>query len=63
MNEQKKKSPDNPLAFLLQNNLIKVTPGNNGKICIAFKPDIDCACNDCRYFNYCLDYPDPITQQ
>lgn len=51
-----KKLPDNPMAFLLQNQLIKVSPSNHGKDCIASKPGADCACDKCQYYQDC--WPD-----
>jgi len=53
MNEQHKILPDNPLAFLLRNRMIKVTPGNNGKDCCAYESGEKCACDECEYFASC----------
>ena len=53
MNEQNKKIPKNPLAFLLRNEQIKVTPGNGEKDCLAFRPGNACACDECRYYQTC----------
>lgn len=53
MNEQNKKLPANPMAFLIRNRLIKVTPGNQGKNCLAFRPGAACACDECQYQQEC----------
>lgn len=54
MNEKNKKLPDNPMAFLLRNKLIKVTPGNQGRDCLAYKPGADCACDECSHVQDCF---------
>lgn len=54
MNEQHKRIPDNPLAFLIRNRLIKVTPGNQGQNCLAHKSGIYCACDECKYYSICM---------
>lgn len=61
MREQHKKLPDNPTAFLLRNRLIKVTPGNQGKDCLAFKPGDKCACDECQHYRTCWPDVDPST--
>ena len=54
MNEQYKRIPDNPLAFLIRNSLIKVTPGNKGQDCLAYKSGTACACDECKYYRICM---------
>lgn len=53
MNERHKIIPDNPLAFLIRNGLIKLTPGKRGGNCLAYKPGDECACDECEYFQMC----------
>ena len=53
VNELHKKIPDNPLAFLIRNRLINVTPGDQGDNCLAYQPGDKCACDECEYFQMC----------
>lgn len=54
MNEKDKKLPINPLAFLIRNNQIRVTPGNQGKDCAAYRPGAECACDECEHMAECF---------
>lgn len=58
MNEKHKKIPDNPLAFLIRNKLVKLTPSYHGKDCLANGENAgyECACDECDHYLEC--FPD-----
>lgn len=58
MNEKRKNLPDNPLAFLIRNNLVKLTPSYHGKDCLANGENSKhgCACDECDHYLEC--FPD-----
>jgi len=66
MNEKHKKLPDNPLAFLIRNKLVKLTPSYHGKDCLANgeHAGYECACDECDHYLECFpDWREMMNQE